>query len=78
MEDLVIRASEEHRSRLPGRWSTWRSGRRTWPRSSIALRGDGCLIGEWLAEEQGAVEGFIAFARVEVETDGGTMLPRRC
>lgn len=36
------------------------------------LRGDGCLIGEWLAERAGAVEGFIAFARVEVETDGGT------
>ena len=35
------------------------------------LRGDGCLIGEWLAESAGATVGLIAFARVHVQTDDG-------
>ena len=39
------------------------------------LRQDGCLLGEWLAEDDGALVGHIAFSRVWVELEDGERLP---
>jgi predicted N-acetyltransferase YhbS len=36
-----------------------------------ALRGEGCLLGEWLAEDDGGPVGFVAFSRVHVEQPNG-------
>lgn len=37
-----------------------------------ALRGEGCLLGEWLAEDNRGTAGFIAFSRVHVEQTNGS------
>lgn len=39
-----------------------------------ALRAEGCLIGEWLAEEDGETLGHVAFSRTRVERPDGTSL----
>jgi len=36
-----------------------------------ALRADGCLIGEWIAEDARGPVGYIAFARVWIATPAG-------
>lgn len=38
------------------------------------LRVDGCILGEWLAEERGEPVGHIAFSRVRVEQPQGNVL----
>jgi len=40
-----------------------------------ALRARGCLIGEWLAEDESGVAGHIAFSRAHLETPDGARLP---
>jgi putative acetyltransferase len=40
-----------------------------------ALRTTGCLIGEWLAEDESGVVGHIAFSRAHLETLDGARLP---
>ena len=40
-----------------------------------ALRRAGCLIGEWLAEDESAAIGCIAFSRAHLETKEGARLP---
>jgi len=40
-----------------------------------ALRADGCLLGEWLAEEAGGPIAHIAFSRVFLEAPGGLRRP---
>ena len=37
-----------------------------------ALRADGCILGEWLAEVEGTVVGHIAFSRVWVDQADGS------
>ena len=38
-----------------------------------ALRGDTCILGEWLAEDGSGTVGHIVFSRVHVETGGGAL-----
>lgn len=40
-----------------------------------ALRADGCILGEWLAEDAGGPVAHIAFSRVHVEREDGARLP---
>jgi len=40
-----------------------------------ALRSAGCLIGEWLAEDESGVVGHIAFSRAHLEASDGARLP---
>jgi putative acetyltransferase len=40
-----------------------------------ALRAAGCLVGEWLAEDESGVIGHIAFSRAHLETSDGARLP---
>jgi putative acetyltransferase len=40
-----------------------------------ALRVAGCLIGEWLGEDESGVVGHIAFSRAHLETSDGARLP---
>jgi putative acetyltransferase len=39
-----------------------------------ALRAEGCLIGEWVAEQAGGMVGHVAFARVWLEADNAPRL----
>lgn len=39
-----------------------------------ALRNDGCILGEWVADDADEVIGHIVFSRVWVETNDGTRL----
>jgi putative acetyltransferase len=40
-----------------------------------ALRADGCILGEWLAEDATGPVGFVVFSRVWVEQQNGERLP---
>lgn len=40
-----------------------------------ALRADSCVLGEWVAEDEGELVGHIVFSRVWVEPPGGERLP---
>lgn len=40
-----------------------------------ALRDDGCLLGEWLAESSNELVGHVAFSRVRVECPSGERIP---
>ena len=45
------------------------------PRFLDGLRADGCLLGEWMAEDEGQPIGHIAFSRVWIETEAGERVP---